>query len=217
MVAAGGFDDAREFWDQRFASEDYVFGTAPNAFLASQSQLFKPGVRVLDLACGEGRNAVWLAQQGCEVLAIDISPVAIEKAQPACRGARRARRIRVGGRTRVGVGRPTHSMRLCRFSSSSPHLRSALSLFAGFVTTLRPNGVLVLQGYTPKQLQYKTGGPPQAEHMYTEAMLREAIAGLEIVHIREHDDVLSEGTKHVGLVRADRPGGPQAGLSFPRV
>jgi len=72
-------------------------------------------------------------------------------------------------------------------------------LFTGFVTTLRPNGVLVLQGYTPKQLQYKTGGPPQAEHMYTRPMLREAVAGLEIVHVREHDDVLSEGTKHVGL------------------
>ena len=81
MVAAGGFDDAREFWDKRFASEDYVFGTAPNVFLASQNQWFKPGVRVLDLACGEGRNAVWLAQQGCEVVAIDISPVAIEKAR----------------------------------------------------------------------------------------------------------------------------------------
>ena len=66
MVAAKGFDDSRQFWDQRFASEEYVFGTTPNVFLASQSQWFKPGIRVLDVACGEGRNAVWLAQQGCE-------------------------------------------------------------------------------------------------------------------------------------------------------
>ena len=198
MVAAGGFDDSRQFWDKRFASEDYVFGTAPNVFLASQNQWFKPGVRVLDFACGEGRNAVWLAQQGCEVVAIDISPVAIEKAR------------RLAAERGVHVEFELVDVRDWRWPPNAfdavvsifiqfaaPAERA--QLFAGFVTTLRPNGVLVLQGYTPKQLQYKTGGPPQAEHMYTHAMLREAVTGLEIVHIREHDDVLSEGTKHVGM------------------
>ena len=198
MVAASGFDDSRQFWDKRFASEDYVFGTAPNVFLASQNQWFKPGVRVLDLACGEGRNAVWLAQQGCEVVAIDISPVAIEKAR------------RLAAERGVHVEFELVDVRDWRWPPNAfdavvsifiqfaaPAERA--QLFAGFVTTLRPNGVLVLQGYTPKQLQYKTGGPPQAEHMYTHAMLREAVTGLEIVHIREHDDVLSEGTKHVGM------------------
>ena len=198
MVAAKGFDDSRQFWDQRFASEEYVFGTAPNVFLASQSQWFKPGIRVLDVACGEGRNAVWLAQQGCEVVAIDISPVAIEKAR------------RLAAERGVHVAFELVDVRNWRWPPSAfdavvsvfiqfaaPAERA--QLFTGFVTTLRPNGVLVLQGYTPKQLQYKTGGPPQAEHMYTQAMLREALSGLEIVHVREHDDVLSEGTKHVGL------------------
>ena len=198
MVAAGGFDDARQFWDQRFASEDYVFGTAPNAFLASQSQLFKPRVRVLDLACGEGRNAVWLAQQGCEVVAIDISPVAIEKARrlAAARGVHVAFEL-VDVRDWHWPPSAFDAVVSIFIQFAAPAERA--ELFAGFVATLRPNGVLVLQGYTPKQLQYKTGGPPQAEHMYTEGMLREAVAGLEIVHIREHDDVLSEGTKHVGL------------------
>jgi cyclopropane fatty-acyl-phospholipid synthase-like methyltransferase len=198
VVAAGGFDDARQFWDQRFASEDYVFGTAPNAFLASQSQLFKPRVRVLDLACGEGRNAVWLAQQGCEVVAIDISPVAIEKARrlAAARGVHVAFEL-VDVRDWHWPPRAFDAVVSIFIQFAAPAERA--ELFAGFVATLRPNGVLVLQGYTPKQLQYKTGGPPQAEHMYTAAMLREATAGLEIVHIREHDDVLSEGTKHVGL------------------
>jgi hypothetical protein len=72
-------------------------------------------------------------------------------------------------------------------------------MFDGFWTTLRPGGVLVLQGYTPRQLEYKTGGPPQAEHMYTEGLLRTAFAGWEILHLHEHDDELSEGTKHVGM------------------
>jgi cyclopropane fatty-acyl-phospholipid synthase-like methyltransferase len=71
-------------------------------------------------------------------------------------------------------------------------------LFSGLQATLKPGGKLVLQGYTPKQVEYKTGGPPQAAHMYTTALLRDAFAGLDIVHLHEHEDVLSEGTKHVG-------------------
>ena len=65
--------------------------------------------------------------------------------------------------------------------------------------TVRHGGVIVLQGYTPKQLEYRTGGPPQADHMYTERLLREAFAGWEMVHLREHEEVLSEGAKHTGM------------------
>jgi len=82
MAAAGeGFDDAREFWDQRYSAPEYIFGTSPNLFLASQQHLFKPGDRVLDIACGEGRNSVWLASLGCQVLGMDVSPLALTKAR----------------------------------------------------------------------------------------------------------------------------------------
>ena len=75
---AEGFDDARAFWDQRFSAPDYIFGKEPNRFLVSQAKWLRPGMRVLDVAAGEGRNAVWMARQGCEVLGIDISPLAID-------------------------------------------------------------------------------------------------------------------------------------------
>ena len=78
---AEGFDDARAFWDQRFSAPEYIFGKEPNRFLVSQTKLLRPGMRVLDVATGEGRNAVWMARQGCEVVGIDISPLAIDKAR----------------------------------------------------------------------------------------------------------------------------------------
>ena len=81
MAEGKGFDDSRAFWDQRFAAPDYIFGRAPNEFLVSQAGLFKPGMSVLDVAGGEGRNAVWLALQGCRVTAVDISPKGLEKAR----------------------------------------------------------------------------------------------------------------------------------------
>ena len=66
-----------ERWNQRYGEADYIFGTAPNAFLARHAGLFKPGQRALCVADGEGRNSVWLAEQGLEVVAFDFSPVAV--------------------------------------------------------------------------------------------------------------------------------------------
>jgi hypothetical protein len=78
-----------------------------------------------------------------------------------------------------------------------PQVREAM--FAGMLRTLKPGGVLLLQGYTPRQLDYRTGGPPRAEHLYTPELLRQFFAGHEIVELREHDDVLAEGTQHAGM------------------
>lgn len=194
---AEGFDDARAFWDQRFSAPEYIFGKAPNRFLVSQGQWLRPGMRVLDVAAGEGRNAVWMAGQGCEVLGIDISPLAVEKAG------------RLAAEAGVRVAFEVADVREWRWpvqafdavvsifiQFAAPGERSAV--FEGMKRTLRPGGVLIMQGYTPKQIEYKTGGPPQAEHMYTEALLRAAFGDLEILHLREHEDVLSEGVKHVG-------------------
>jgi cyclopropane fatty-acyl-phospholipid synthase-like methyltransferase len=197
-VAAGqGFDDARDFWNERYSAPGYIFGTTPNLFLASQQQLFKPGDRVLDIACGEGRNSVWLATLGCNVLGMDVSPLALNKARQLAtdRGATvtwQEADVRSWQWEPAGFDAV-----VCIFIQfAEPEQRARL--FAGLQTTLKSGGKLVLQGYTPKQVEYKTGGPPQAAHMYTAAMLRDAFAGLDIVHLREHEEVLSEGTKHVG-------------------
>jgi cyclopropane fatty-acyl-phospholipid synthase-like methyltransferase len=198
MAAAGeGFDDAREFWDQRYSAPEYIFGTSPNLFLASQQHLFKPRDRVLDIACGEGRNSVWLASLGCQVLGMDVSPLALTKARQlaADRGVTVAWQE---ADVRSWQWQPdAFDAVVCIFIQfADPSQRARL--FSGLQTTLKLGGKLVLQGYTPKQVEYKTGGPPQAAHMYTAAMLRDAFAGLDIVHLQEHEDVLSEGTKHVG-------------------
>jgi cyclopropane fatty-acyl-phospholipid synthase-like methyltransferase len=198
MAAAGeGFDDAREFWDQRYSAPEYIFGTSPNLFLASRQHLFKPGDRVLDIACGEGRNSVWLASLGCQVLGMDVSPLALTKARQlaADRGVTVAWQE---ADVRSWQWQPdAFDAVVCIFIQfADPSQRARL--FSGLQTTLKLGGKLVLQGYTPKQVEYKTGGPPQAAHMYTAAMLRDAFAGLDIVHLQEHEDVLSEGTKHVG-------------------
>jgi cyclopropane fatty-acyl-phospholipid synthase-like methyltransferase len=197
-VAEGkGFDDARAFWDERFAAPEYIFGREPNRFLVSQAALLQPGAAVLDVATGEGRNAVWLAQRGCRVTGIDISAKAIEKARRLAAESGVEVRFEVEDvRQRSWVADAFDAVVTIFIQFAAPAERR--SVFEGMQRTLRPGGVIVLQGYTPKQLEYKTGGPPQADHMYTEPLLREAFAGWEILHLAEHEDVLNEGTKHVG-------------------
>jgi hypothetical protein len=72
-------------------------------------------------------------------------------------------------------------------------------MFQGMVDALRPGGLLILQGYGPKQLEYATGGPRKLENLYTEALLQDSFAALEILHLRAHDDEVDEGQGHRGM------------------
>jgi SAM-dependent methyltransferase len=195
---SSGFADARATWEARFAREDYIFGTAPNVFLAGQRARLAPGQRALCVADGEGRNSVWLAQQGLAVTAFDIAPRGVDKA--------RALAARAGVRVEYQVAAvedwtwhpDAYDIVAAIFVQfAPPQVRERL--FAGMLRTLVQGGWLLLQGYTPRQLAYRTGGPPCANHLYTPELLRRAFGAHEIVELREHDAWLSEGTQHAGM------------------
>jgi len=193
------FDDYEAFWSARYrdAGDDYLFGTAPNKFLASQSAHFGDGMSVLSVADGAGRNSVWLAEQGCTVTATEISPVALEKAARLARG----RHIAVDFVAAdvfnwewpdaafdavVGI--------FIQFAGPAERPR----MLEGMKQAVKPGGLMFLQGYTPKQLEYRTGGPSTVENLYSEALLREIFADWEIVLLREHEDLIEEGKAHAG-------------------
>ena len=185
-------------WNRRFSAEDYVFGTAPNAFLASQKHRLAPGMSALSVADGEGRNSVWLARQGLRVTAFDFSPVAAEKAK------RLAAEAGVEVEHSVAdIGdwdwdaRRFDCVAAIFIQFAAPPERQRI--FYGMMRALAPGGLLLLQGYTPRQLEYKTGGPPHAENMYTAELLRESFGALDFLHLAEHEEVVNEGTGHGGM------------------
>ncbi len=189
-------DTAR--WNTRYDTGEYVFGTAPNTFLASQARRLQAGMHVLAVADGEGRNGVWLAQQGLNVLSVDASENGLDKARElaAVRGVRIATELADLGDW--GWGHERFDVVAAIFIQfAGPALRDAM--FAGMRQALKPGGLLILQGYRPEQLVYATGGPKQVENLYTEALLREAFAGMELLHLSSHDDVLDEGEGHCGM------------------
>jgi SAM-dependent methyltransferase len=185
-------------WDQRFASEDYLFGKEPNAFLASQAGLLKPGQSALAIADGEGRNGVWLAEQGLEVVSVEASAVALEKAR------------RLAASRGVSVKFEQADLLTWNYPEAAfdavvgifiqfvgPDGRE--QLFAGMKRSLKPGGLLLLEGYRPEQLAYGTGGPPYAENMYTPERLRAAFAGWDIIALNSYDAEIREGAGHHGM------------------
>ena len=185
-------------WNSRFAADEYVFGTAPNAFLASQKALLKSGQRALAVADGEGRNGVWLAQQGLDVLSVDFSPVGLAKAKALADQAGVALRTQcVDLATWSWDGGPFDVVVGIFIQFADPALRAVI--FQRMKDVLKPGGLILLTGYGPKQLDYKTGGPSKLEHLYTAAMLRAEFSDMTILHLAEHDDVVDEGVGHSGM------------------
>ena len=186
-------------WDQRYSSDHYVYGTAPNDFLKAQFEQIPAGGQVLCLAEGEGRNAVFLAEQGYKVTAIDLSEVGLNKAlKLACD---------------KGVAIITHVSDLADYSlgeaqwdgivSISAHMPPAVRqrIHAQVAPALRPGGVMILEAYTEQQLEMQgVGGPPasQKDKFMSLETLRAELGELEEVVGVELQREMSEGELHHG-------------------
>lgn len=194
---AKGFANPRETWDARFSTTDYIFGTEPNAWLAQHAELLQPGMRVLAVADGEGRNSVWMAKRGLQVDAFDISPIGVEKARKLAQQNGVDVNFSVCSVEDFAWKVGEYDAVVAIFIQfADPDTRA--TLFRRMTSALRPDGLILLQGYTPRQLEYKTGGPPNVDHLYTEALLQQAFGDLDISELRAYEDVLAEGTQHHG-------------------
>jgi cyclopropane fatty-acyl-phospholipid synthase-like methyltransferase len=146
---------------------------------------------------GEGRNSVFLARQGHRVVATDIAEEGIAKARRLAEAQ--------------GVSVDFQQVDLCGWQwpdaafdavvaifiqFAPPALRD--EIFAGMRRAVRPGGIILLHGYTPKQLEYRTGGPSAVEQLYTEALLRTAFAGWDFLRIEAYERELKEGDGHEG-------------------
>ncbi|MFG1401734.1 SAM-dependent methyltransferase [Xanthobacter sediminis] len=186
------------FWDQRYAREDYLFGVTPNAFLTRQAPRLKAGGRALAIADGEGRNGVWLAEQGLSVHSVDASAVAQEKARrlAAERGVTlELELVDLSAWTWPVAAYDVVAGIFIQFLPPAERDR----MFARIRDALKPGGLLLLEGYRPEQIAYGTGGPSQVENLYTEALLRAAFADFTILELHGYDAEIAEGSAHRGM------------------
>jgi len=196
-TAPTAFPDAAQRWNQRFAQDGFLFGTAPNAWLEKHAAVWQPGQRVLCVADGEGRNSVWLAGLGLTVDAFDISDVAVAKARRLAAEKKVAVQFDIADCDTFGWPIGAYDGVAAIFVQfADPASRERL--FANMVRSLKPGGTLILQGYTPKQLEYGTGGPAILSHLYTDALLRTAFTALDIQILDTYEAEIREGDGHHG-------------------
>jgi SAM-dependent methyltransferase len=190
--------DPLAHWNARFSASGYRFGTEPNLFLTRQAHRLRRGQRALAVADGEGRNGVWLARQGLAVTSVDFSPVALAKARRLADEA--GVTLDVVEADLVAWNWPKAAFDVVAgifFQFAAPD--ACAKIFANMKAALKPGGLVLIEGYGPKQLAYKTGGPGVLENLYTEELLRDAFADFEILELRSYDAEISEGEGHKGM------------------
>lgn len=193
-------DDVSEYerWEDRYRVPAYVFGTEPNYFLVSCKALLPRSGKALAVADGEGRNGIWLAEQGLEVLSLDFSPSAQEKARALAKQRGVTLTIAQADVHTWDYPEAAFDVVVEIFTQFSTPAERAKK-WAGMRKALKHGGLLIIQGYTPKQLQYGTGGPKQVENLYTRAMLEEAFRDFRDMKIVEEEIEIYEGTSHGGM------------------
>ena len=187
---------SKTFWDERYAENGFAYGTEPNIYLQSMVKYLLPGQRVLVIGDGEGRNGVWLATQGLDVVAVDQSNVGLEKAQRLA--------------TEKGVSIETVCADLTSWQWPENEYDAVVIIYVHFppevrellhkkvVACLKVGGQLIMESFTPEQLNYASGGPPVLEMLYTAEMMRNDFNGLDIIQLEECITELQEGKYHCG-------------------
>jgi cyclopropane fatty-acyl-phospholipid synthase-like methyltransferase len=191
------FENPKARWSQRFATDEYIFGLQSNAYLQAQQAHLAKG-RTLAVADGEGRNGVWLAEQGHDVHTFDFVESAVQKS------------LKLASQRKVTV----HAV-CCDwtafdwtpntydnvvgifFQFLGPDERS--EMFEKMHQALKPSGTLLIQGYSAEQLRYNTGGPGKLDHLYDEALMLESFKGYEVLDLRTYVQEIHEGSAHSGM------------------
>jgi SAM-dependent methyltransferase len=194
-----GFADATQFWNERFDKEEFIFGKEPNEYLVEKThQYLKPNQKVLCIADGEGRNGVWLAKQGMQVIGFDASDIALAKANQFAKDNQVEVDYSFSDTDSFSWHANTYDAVIGIFIQfADPAMRERI--FQKTFETLKPGGIFILQGYTPKQLDYKTGGPSLIEHLYTEELISDLAKEFEIRELVSYEKELSEGPRHTGM------------------
>ena len=190
-----------EYWDRRYSGQEYGFGTEPNAYLRSQAHRLRPGMSALVPGDGEGRNGVWLAEQGLEVTTLDLSEVGAAKAR------RLAERRCVKIDARQGDLR-TWEWPLARFDVIAllfVHFDVDVrpTLHRKMLAALKPGGLMIIEGFHPDRFG-PSGEPGALGRHYAMELLREDFAGTEELELTETSVKLAEGDWHVGEARVVR-------------
>ena len=195
-MATDKWANPQAMWDERFSQEQPAYGEAPNSFLQAQASRLKPGMKVFVPGDGYGRNGIWLAKQGLQVHSVDLSPVGVERARKAAQAAGVQMTIDIGDLSTWSWAAGKFDAVVSIFLHLPPGVRA--KIHGSMLHALKPGGIVILEAFTPAQLQHSSGGPKQVDLLYTAELLRQDFADAEAVLLEEKEIQLDEGHMHRG-------------------
>jgi len=184
-------------WDQRYSEPGFAYGTEPNDFLVHSASLLRPESRILCLCEGEGRNAVYLAKSGHDVTAMDMSAVGLQKAQSLADAQGVSIETVEANVNDCAIGTNSFDAIVSIFCHLPPGLRT--SVHEKICNGLSPGGILILEGFSKKQIDNNTGGPRNLDMLLDLDVLKQELAPLELAHCAEIERELHKGKDHTGL------------------
>lgn len=182
-------------WDERYSNKEYIYGTEPNDFLKDHIAELPMG-HVLSVAEGEGRNAVFLAEKGYRVTAVDSSRVGLDKAEKLAKSRNVTIETVCADLAQYQLEENSYDAIVSIFCHMPPDARKAL--YQQLSSALKPGGVLLLEAYTPAQVGRGTGGPPEVPFTVSLEEMRGYLSDFDIVHGEELERHVVEGTFHTG-------------------
>ncbi len=186
----------KDFWNNRYAEQEYAYGEAPNKFFAEQLLLLKPGTIILPCE-GEGRNGVYAAANGWEVNAFDTSEAGRTKAVELAKKAGVIINYAIEDAAIVSYPEKSADAVAFIYAHFAPNVRKTIHQKA--IGWLKPGGKIILEAFTPAQLQNTSGGPGDISMLYTEDIIREDFKELESAYIQTLQTILNEGKYHEGV------------------
>lgn len=188
-------------WDERYNTDDYIYGLEANLFLQSKKDMFTQGMKVLLPADGEGRNGVYLAQLGCDITSVDFSQKGMDKAQRLARQHNVSITTECADLNDWDWPEEEYDAVVATFLHLLPEIR--VPMHQRYVRALKPGGFILLEAYRPEHAEYRekygsVGGGPNPQTMFTSALLAEDFKELDKLILEERDDILSEGEFHKG-------------------
>ncbi len=192
-----------EFWEQRYAEPGLAYGDKPNAFLQRCADQFRLGQKALVIGDGEGRNGVWLAEQGLDVLSVDLSTVGLEKARQLAAQRGVTIRTECADLSRWDWPEGEYDHVVIIYVHFPPDIREKIHHQA--LMALKPGGQIIFEAFTVEQLEHDSGGPPVKEMLYDEPLVRADFSSGEFEFLQSCVEHLDEGKYHVGdaaIIRA---------------
>lgn len=187
----------KEFWNERYSENGFAYGIHANDFLIENYHIFKPGGRILCLAEGEGRNAIFLAKQGFDVCAVDQSEVGINKLNNWATKENVKIDTVLADLIEYGFGESKWDGIISIFGHLPPALRA--KVHHGIIKSLKVGGLYLCEGYTVEQLKFGTGGPKDSQLFLSKEIIEEELKELKVIKLETKERLINEGKYHQGM------------------